>query len=272
MHPGTHTPVEPVPVTFDVDHSEPLWIPADAWAARGLHEHGPEMDFGLRWGPGHDIRVSYAPYRHPAHAGRGFLYAHQPSTDRYTMLHRDTTAEHVDTAWTAAIRTRAAGTELTDFLAFGQSVDAAGPRTPTDRAQATMLRCLRNELDSRAQLAATGPGLPLDLARQAVIARSARMASEDILRRTVRTELGPGHPLVTIGYRIPGRPPIHGTITALDVDAAYTAVRDVRQLAGQHHLQAHVTSLEHGRQTLPLDAENGARVTTQPVHLHTPGL
>ena len=269
MQPDIH----PAPLTLDTSQPEPLWIPADAWAARGLHEHGPEMDFGMRWGPRHDIRVTYAPYRDLAHAGRGFLYAHQPSTDRYAMLHPDTTAEHVDTAWTATLRTRAAGTELTDFAAFGQSIDAAGPGTPTDRARATMLRCLQHELDSRDQLATTGPALRADLARQAVIARSARMASEDVLRRTVRTELDTAHQPVTLGYRIQGRPPIHGTIAAVDLDAALTAVLDVRQLAEQRRLDTSVTSIEHRQLALPLGPENTAHVTTQPTHLlHTPGL
>jgi hypothetical protein len=231
------------------------------------------MDFGMRWGPRHDIRVSYAPYRDAAHAGRGFLYAHQPSTDRYAMLHPDTTAEHVDTAWTAALRTRPAGTEPSDFLAFGRSIDAAGPGTATDRARATMLRCLQHELDSRDQLAATGTALRADLARQVVIARSARMASEDVLRRTVRTVLDTGQQPVTLGYRIEGRPPIHGTIAAVDLDAALTAVLDVRHLAEQRRLDARVTSIEHRRQAVPLGAEYTAHVTAQPAHLlDTPSL
>jgi hypothetical protein len=261
MQPDIH----PAPLTLDERQPEPLWIRADAWAARGLHEHGPEMDFGMRWGPRHDIRVTYAPYRDPAHAGRGFLYAHQPGTDHYAMLHPDTTAEHVDTAWTAALRTRAAGTELTDFAAFGQSVDAAGPGTATDRAHATMLRCLQHELDSRDQLAATGTGMRSDLARQVMIARSARMASEDVLRRTVRTELDTGQQPVTVGYRIEGRPPIHGTIAAVDLDTALSTVRDVRLLAEQRRLDARVTSIEHGHHTVPLGPDATARLAAESV-------
>jgi hypothetical protein len=261
MQPDTHPAAE----VLNTGQTEPLWIPGDAWAARGLHAHGPEMDFGMRWGPRHDIRVTYAPYRDTVHAGRGFVYTHQPRTDRYAMLHPDTTAEHVDTAWNTTIRDRAAGTETTDFLAFGQSINAAGPGTPTDRAVGTMLRCLQHELDSRDELAATRPAMHVDLARQAVIARSARTASEDVLRQAVRTELDAAQQPVTVGYRIEGRPPIHGTIAARDLDAAITTVFDVRQLAEQHRLDVRVVWIEHEQLAVPLGRENTTHLAAQSV-------
>ena len=72
------------------------WLSAEQMRAMGFTPGGPEIDYGTTWGERHDVRVSFAPHRD---RGDGYLYAHDPGTDRYLILAAQTTPALVEPVW-----------------------------------------------------------------------------------------------------------------------------------------------------------------------------
>ena len=237
------------------------WMPAEVWSARGLDRHGPHTDFGTRRGPDRDIRVRYAGYPDPARAGRGLLFAHHPSSDRYALLHPDTTLTEVRAAWQAIpVRERDSG----DPAHLVSVIDAAGPDTAAERARRSLLRCLRHEFASREALATSGPGMRADLTLTCVIARTARMAAEDRLGSLVRRDVDIEEAIV-LDYRIDGRPPITGVLTAPDADTASATHRHLDRLARAFGASLGVTGIGSDPAYSPTDDQ---QPDTQPRVCH----
>jgi hypothetical protein len=72
------------------------WMPADEMPAMGFVRGGPEIDYGMRWGEGRNVRVSFAPH---GDCPGGYLYAHDRSADRCLLLAAHTTPDQVGAAW-----------------------------------------------------------------------------------------------------------------------------------------------------------------------------
>jgi hypothetical protein len=103
------------PGRFFPEVPNPQWVTATEWAESGFDDHGPEIDYGMRWGPNRNIRVSYSPNTGQGLPGHGRLYAHDPTHNRYTLLAADTTDAAVDTAWNTLLDRLPIADALVDF-------------------------------------------------------------------------------------------------------------------------------------------------------------
>jgi hypothetical protein len=103
------------PGVFFPEVPDSQWISATEWADPGFHDHGPEIDYGMRWGLNRNIRVSYSPNTGDGLAGRGRLYAHDPTHNRYTLLVADTTDTDVENAWNTLLDRLPIADALVDF-------------------------------------------------------------------------------------------------------------------------------------------------------------
>ncbi|MCU1655708.1 MAG: hypothetical protein JWO57_364, partial [Pseudonocardiales bacterium] len=153
-----------------VELVEPQWLSALAWEGLKLGDHGPEMDYGMRWGASGGIRVSYAPFRDAARDGRGFVYAYDAQGDRYLLLNADTTVEQVDNVWGRFVAEHTDHPGTAELVQFGREIKEAAPTGySVDRATQTLLHFLDRELSSNARLTSAGPDRCFEDARQVVI-------------------------------------------------------------------------------------------------------
>lgn len=105
----------------------PTWLGPMAFAAQLGSLPGVDQDYGMRWGPAGEQRISL---RHPVADDRGLLYAYDPTWDEYTVLYRDATAAAVRSAFTQAVGTNI-HMSVTDFT----SLVASHETTPTPARQ-----------------------------------------------------------------------------------------------------------------------------------------
>ncbi len=108
--------------TSDIAQS-PAWLGSMAFAAQFGSLPGVDHDYGMRWGPAGEQRISL---RHPVTGDRGLLYAYDPTWDEYAVLSQDATAAAVRSAFTQAVGTNI-HMSVTDFASLVASHEA----TPT---------------------------------------------------------------------------------------------------------------------------------------------
>lgn len=226
--------------SLDTRTSDTLtWITADELCALGFAPGGPETDLGMRWGSSATIRASYAP--HIDRSG-GYLYAHDPSTDRYALLCPETTRDAVDSAWRLVLESP----DLEDgHLALADIVD--GERSlRSAHARALWLHCVEQEFTARRDYDTVkqDPTLRVDAARTVVISESARCAAEQLLHDACVAS-GAVEP-VSIRYRIPTWPHWSGRVTAPELSAGVSDLIEVRAAARRAGYQAQATSVTHG--------------------------
>lgn len=243
------------------------WLPGDALAAMGFRSGGPETDYGMRWGEGGTVRVSYAP--HPDQAG-GYLYAHDAAADRYLVLARHTSADQVDAAW-EEITARTSSPE--GYLAFAALDQQTQPLHPK-HAEALLWHCLDRELSTYRDIDRAPDGRAhFDAAHTLITYRSARVSAEHLLEEAVRAKLGGAEPVV-VRYRILGRPDSTGRLYADDLTSAGAHTKKVLDLVHSHGLTAQATSVTHGHAAVAATRvpELAFAATPAPVRSNAPSL
>jgi hypothetical protein len=222
------------------------WLPSAQFRAMGFEPGGPEIDCGMRWGDARTVRVSFAPY-----GGRddGFLYAHDPSTDRDLLLVAHATLEQVDAAWRELNGTTAS----TDgYLALASLVQdgTSEPMTLRD-AQALLSHCLDREFTAYERYVTGAGDAPtrFDAGFGVIVQRSARVAAEDLLLDTARAASPDAEPVV-VRYRLLDEPGWSGRIAGSDLESACTVTSHAIAVAGRHELKLQPTSLTHGNTTV----------------------
>jgi hypothetical protein len=220
------------------------WLPAAEFGTLGFVPGGPETDYGMRWGEREDIRVSFAPHRdRPG----GFLYAHDPRTDRFLLLVADTTRQQVDTAWRQLLgETKAPHA----YLALG-ALDRPATPMSNDQARELLLHCLDGELRAYHQFTTADSSEPTHFANAftAVVQRSARVSAEQLLIAAARAE-SPDNTPVVVRYRLLDEPGWTGRVAGPDLTTAVATTEHAIHLADRHHLSLQATSLTHGQTTL----------------------
>lgn len=101
----------------------PTWLGPAAFAAQFGSRPGVDHDYGMRWGPAGEQRISL---RHPVSGDRGLLYAYDPTWDEYMVLSPDATVSAVNAAFTQAVGTNI-HMSVTDFA----SLVGGNETTPT---------------------------------------------------------------------------------------------------------------------------------------------
>jgi len=105
----------------------PTWLGPMAFAAQFGPLPGVDHDYGMRWGPAGEQRISL---RHPVAGDRGLLYAYDPTWDEYAVLSQDATAAAVRAAFTQAVGTNI-HMSITDFavlVAHHQTTPTLAPQ------------------------------------------------------------------------------------------------------------------------------------------------
>ncbi len=112
--------------TSDIAQS-PAWLGPMAFAAQFGSLPGVDHDYGMRWGPAGEQRISL---RHPMAGDRGLLYAYDPTWDEYAVLSRDATAAAVRSAFTQAVGTNIhmSVTEFASLVARHEATPTLAPR------------------------------------------------------------------------------------------------------------------------------------------------
>jgi hypothetical protein len=217
------------------------WMSGDELRALGFAPSGPEIDYGMGWGEGHDVRVSLAPQ---ADRG-GFLYAHDRTADRYMLLAAHTTAEQVEAAWQELI---ACAPCPDAFLAFTALSDAA---MPVDQARQLLLDCVEREMAAHQDFIASGVDAPVrvDAAYGVVVQRSARIAAEDLQIDAVRAA-NPDDDPVIIRYRVLGDSRWTGRVAGADLNSATGEAQQLETVANHHQLTLQATSVSQGHTTV----------------------
>lgn len=227
--------------TTSVDALGPIWLPAAEFRALGFRADGPEVDFGMRWGEGANVRVSYAPRRDQ---DSGFLYAHDAGSDRYLLLAAHTTAAEVDAAWHQLIEC----SQAPDAYLALTSLDHHELPMPAPSARGLLLHCVDREMLAHHGYVDAGgdPDARFRAANAVVIRRSARVAAEDLLHDAVKAQTGDVEPVV-VRYRILGEAGWVGRVSGVDLAAAAAEVRHVDEVAHKHDLDLQATSVSQGR-------------------------
>jgi hypothetical protein len=222
--------------------STPRWLPSEQFRAMGFEPGGPEIDYGMRWGERGDIRVSFAP--HGDHNG-GFLYAHDPATDRCLLLAAHTTADRVGAAWRELI----SYTVSPDgYLALASlDHDVVAPPMSVGQAQGLLLHCLDRELIAYQDYVIGSDDVPTrgDAAFGVIVQRSARVSAEQLLVDAARAEGTDAEPVV-IRYRMLEEPGWSGSVAGVDLESARLATKNLLEVARRHHLTLQATSVTHG--------------------------
>lgn len=218
------------------------WTTAEELSALGFSPAGPEIDYGMRWGEHHCVRVSYAPH---ADQPDGYLYAHDRASDRYLLLAAHTTPQAVDAAW----RELNACTTAPDAYVALAALDEQP--LPLDQAQALWLHCVDREFKAYRDFAETSSDAPVrvDAAHAVVVQRSARTAAEQILLESA-SAADPSTAPVVVRYRITDETGWAGRIAATDLSGASENMRKIDQLGRQHGLTVQATSATQGNATV----------------------
>ena len=104
----------------------PTWLGPMAFAAQFGSLPGVDHDYGMRWGPAGEQRISL---RHPMAGDRGLLYAYDPTWDEYAVLSRDATAAAVRSAFAQAVGTNI-HMSITDFASLVGGHEMTPPLAP----------------------------------------------------------------------------------------------------------------------------------------------
>jgi hypothetical protein len=224
------------------DASNRRWLPANEMRAIGFSPGGPEIDYGMRWGPRRDIRVSFAPCGDDE---RGFLYAHDPRSDRYQLLAAHTTRDRVDAAW----RELMACTESPeDYLALAALDEAP---LSVGEAGALLLHCLDREMAAYRDYLTAGSDAQtrFDAAQAVVVQRSARVAAEQLQIAAARAGSAESEPVV-VRYRVLDEAGAAGRVAGASLESAVVELGRVAEVAGRHQLELRATSVTHGHATM----------------------
>jgi hypothetical protein len=224
----------------DTDVLTARWLAADEMRALGFVPGGPEVDFGLRWGERKNIRVSFAPLEGSA---SGYLYAHDPTLDRYLLLAARTTVDQVDAAWCELL---ACSASPDGYLALA-ALDLPDEQVPSELAQQLLLHCVDGEMAAHQDFITSGVDEPVrfDAAYALVVQRSARVAAEDLQIAAVRSA-NPGSDPVVVRYRVLGESRWTGRIAANCLGSAAEGARQIQEVADRHGLEVQATSVTHG--------------------------
>jgi hypothetical protein len=222
----------------------PRWLPTGELRALGYVPGGPETDYGLRWGESEDVRVSFAPHRNRP---GGFLYAHDPRTDRCLLLAAQTTREQVDTAWHQLITE---STAPDGYLALA-ALDQPPAAMSNEQARELLLHCLDRELRAYHQFVTADVCEPTRFATAftAVVHRATRVSAEQLLIEAARDQ-SPGTGPVIVRYRLLDEPGWTGRVAGPDLPAAVATTEHAVHLADRHHVTMQATSVTHGQTTL----------------------
>lgn len=232
--------------TSTVNAAAVRWLPSAQFRAMGFEPGAPEIDYGMRWGDSRNIRVSFAPY---GDRDGGFLYAHDPGTDRDLLLAAHTTPERVD----AASRDLTAATASPDgYLAF-VSLAHDGASTPMTlrEAQALLSHCLDRELTAYKGYVTGASDAPtrFDAGFDVIVQRSARVAAEDLLLDAAKAASPDAEPVV-VRYRLLEEPGWSGRVAGSDLESACAVMSHAVAVAGRHDLKLQATSVTHGHTTV----------------------
>lgn len=196
------------------------WIPAETFLALGYRPAGPEIDYSLRSGLEGRIRVSFSPFRD---RDGGFIYAHDPATDSYRLLHADTTRDRAEIAWNML-------SEITSnpdaYLGIGALID--GAPLSIELGYDLLRHCQERELAARADLrhCRATPYLQ-DAANAVTVAASARRCAEQLLLDAIWPEVEPS----IIDYRFRELGGWSGRIIAVTPERACAEATSLADLA-----------------------------------------
>lgn len=77
------------------------WVGRKAFDSRYGDVPGIDQDYGMRWGPAHNQRISF---RRTPGASDGMLYAHDPVWDEYALIHRHVPTRVITDVFLQALR------------------------------------------------------------------------------------------------------------------------------------------------------------------------
>jgi hypothetical protein len=222
---------------------EPEWLTAAQWESIGGNQHGPEMDYGLRWGATSDIRVSYSPFIISGQRGRGRLYAYDPVSDRYAVLAPNLSAVEAEVTWA----------HLTDREI-----------TSGDLASVTRRRHARPE-DTLRQRVLEAVSADVQIYSGEDRARAAGVSEEQLV--VVHFQALPAAGTSTLdSFR-----PVPCAVAAADVDHAVSAVAQIQRRAESVGGQARIVAVSQGDRMIPvaqvaraLIADRAAEVSSSP--------
>jgi hypothetical protein len=219
------------------------WMTDSEFAAAGHSPHGPEIDYGMRWGHNNEVRVSFAP---TSDNGTGYLYAYDKLRKRCALLCESTTFAEVEAAWRALIDEPVKGN---DFLLIADAVDAA---SRIEEAQTVWLHCVEQELAARHDYRAPAGDAEdrFEAGRQIVIAECARAASESVLIEALSSPGQPFGPPAVVRYQVLEQDNWTGRVAGADLAAAVEAAMQVQKLAECYDFTFQATSMRHGNTVL----------------------
>ena len=212
------------------------WLSAEQMRAMGFTPTAPEIDYGTTWGERHDVRVFFAPHRD---RDDGYLYAHDPSTDRYLILAAHTTPAQVEDVWRELLE-RTASPD--GYLALAVLDHGEDELMRPDQARALLWHCLGRELDARRRFTLALPAGRPEAASAVVIERSARVGAQRLLLGTLARHTADAGPVV-VRYRMLGDPDWTGRLAAASLPAAAREARQLLDLARERGFEPQATSV-----------------------------